>query len=161
MYFIVLSRKRYTDKVGWQKSSGKYWNSIDAEKNVFGSRYSLESLTSKANLDNYKLRLRLLLGSTTLKSYNTTYTSPQSEDNDTQNKRKQILSLLLKKTNIRWQAALPWKGLSTSKSINQNYNPTTISFLNNTNIVTLCATKMYRCIKNRDMRVAVKNTGQH
>lgn len=61
-YVGVLSRKISIDKVGVQKFSGKYKNTIDTENNSFDYRYSLESLKSKSNLDNYKVRFRSILG---------------------------------------------------------------------------------------------------
>ena len=43
-----------------------------------------------------------------------------------------------------------------NKSINPNNNPTTIDFGNNENVATLYATKIQRCLKNRDVKVPAK-----
>lgn len=43
-----------------------------------------------------------------------------------------------------------------NKFINLNNNPTINGFRNNANVATLYATKIQRCIKNRDVRVATK-----
>ena len=149
-YIRVLRRPKVESLKGARVSNVGYTSEVNAENAAFQFRYELESLKTKNSLDEYKQNLRLFLsGATTIAE-----SSPQPKI-ELKSKQPPNISPVLIMRYAMSSNLIANKKVNTSR--NPRNQPPNFSILLHSDILELCANRIQRTVKNRDVRRSAQN----
>lgn len=156
-YIRVLRRPKAESINGARVSSVGYTSEVEAENSAFQFRYELESLKTKNSLDEYKRNLRLCLSGAITIAESSTQQQIESKSKQPSN----ISPVLIKRYALSSNLIANKK---VTSSINPRNQPPNSSILLHSDILELCANRIQRTVKSRDVRrsaIHIKKTMQN